>query len=310
MRSPASFDPVKAMKRVLGLRHERFARGAAWSGEKADDVSGHARLIQNINEDCGDGRRIARRLHHHRVSRDDGSHRHAAHNRRRKIPRRNHDADAERNIFEIVFFAVERGQFLRSTQAQRLASIVFAEIDQLGDVRIGFRPGLANFVAQPRVEFEAPLAQNVCRAIDAGYALFHRDALPAFERRMRLFHGLVSHLHGRFLEHADHLIGVRWIVRLDLFGGGDALAANRQRILAAEHAAHLCQSRFHSLAVFRLGEIDECLVGKFAALQIHCGFVAASCSGGCHKVAPRSVSGACWKAIHFTAARDGGTRTA
>ena len=230
------------MNRVFGCVTSASPAVLPGSGEKAHHVARHARFVQNINEDRGNRRRIARWLYHHRISSDDRSHRHPTHDRRREIPWRNHDAHAQRNIFQIIFLAAERRQFLRRAQPQCFPPVVFAEINQFGDVRIRFRPGLANFIAQPRIKFVAPLAQNIRRAIQAGHALFHWHALPAFKCRSGFFDGLVRHLHRRLLKHANHLLRVRWIVRLDLFRGGDALSTNGQRIFAPKHSAHLRQT--------------------------------------------------------------------
>src|SRR5580704_5080162 len=106
-----------------------------------------------------------------------------------------------------------------TTAATVFAPIVFAKINQLGYVRIRFWPGLADFIAQPGIQFVAPLAQNIRRAIQTSHAPFHRHALPALKRRMRLLHSRLRHLHGRLLKHSNHLIGMRRIVRPDLLRG-------------------------------------------------------------------------------------------
>ena len=66
-------------------------------------------------------------------------------------------------------------------QAQGLASIEFAEINQLGDVGIGFGPVLPNFEDHPGSQFKLALEQDVSQAEQQRGALLNRGAAPTLE---------------------------------------------------------------------------------------------------------------------------------
>ncbi len=184
-----------------------------------------------------------------------------------KVPGWNYDADAQRNVLQVIFFAAHGREFLRLRKAQCIAPIVFAKVDQLGDIRVGFRPGLADFEAQPGVEFKTARAKNIRRAVKASDALFGRNALPAVKGGVGRFHRFVGHGHRRLLKYAEDLGGLRRIARLGFFRCDHVFTGNNQGIFAAKHSAHLAQRRFHARAIFRLREVDKRLVREFAAVQ-------------------------------------------
>ena len=248
------------------MRHQRFARRSARPGEKAHHFARHSRFVQNIDEDRRNRRRIARRLHDRRVSCHDRRYRHPAHDRRRKIPRRNNHAYAQRNVLHEIFLAAHRGQLLRLAQTHHFAPVVFAEINQLSNIRIRFRPTLPHFVAQPGVQLVSALVQNVRRAIQTRHSLGHRHFPPFLKRVFSRFHRLLGHLHAGLLKNSYDLFRMRWVDGLDLVRRGDLFPADHQRILAPKHSFHLAQRVFHRFAVFRLGEIDERFVPKLSAL--------------------------------------------
>jgi len=75
-----------------------------------------------------------------RIPRHQCRHRHARRNRRRKIPRRNHRADAQRNIRHEVSFVLIRRHLLRPRQPLHLSSIKFAKINRFRRVRVRLDP--------------------------------------------------------------------------------------------------------------------------------------------------------------------------
>ncbi len=121
----------------------------------------------------------------HGVAGDDRGQRHSRHNRARKIPRRNHSPNAQRNVNQIIFLALHRRHRLRSAQPQHFPPIKFTEINRLRDIGIGFRPGLAHFINQHRGEIEFPLPQQIAHAKNKFRALFRRHALPFLKRFSR-----------------------------------------------------------------------------------------------------------------------------
>ena len=76
---------------------------------------------------------------------DDRRRRHADHDRAGEVPRRNHDADAERDVDHLVFLAFDRDDRLRLRVAQRFARVELEEVDRFGGVAVGFGPALADF---------------------------------------------------------------------------------------------------------------------------------------------------------------------
>ena len=171
----------------LGMRHHGIAEAGAGAGTEIHHAFRHAALFQQLDKLRRDGRRIARRLQDHGVAADDRGQRHAGHDGAGKIPRRNHRAHAQRNVDQSVALARHLHRQFGPRQAQRLARVVFAEVDGLGDVGVGFGPVLADFENQPGAEFELALAQQIAHAEEQAGALFDRSPAPAgkgFERRL------------------------------------------------------------------------------------------------------------------------------
>src|SRR5439155_7462298 len=79
----------------------------AGTGHKIHDTGGHAGFFEQLEELVGDGRSVGRWLEHDSVTRDNRGGSHTSHNGEWKIPRWDHSADAERNIFKMIFFAGE-----------------------------------------------------------------------------------------------------------------------------------------------------------------------------------------------------------
>ena len=115
---------------------------AARTWNEVDDAVGHADFAQEIDEPRSHDRRIARRLEHDGIARDDRRRRHPDHDRRCKVPGRNYRSDAERNIDELVALAVDRDDGVRLGIAQRFARVELEEIDRFGNVGVGFDPAL------------------------------------------------------------------------------------------------------------------------------------------------------------------------
>ena len=185
MRKPTSLEPVNEMKRISGCVRSRSPISLPEPGNEVHDAGRYADLVQQIDEPRGDDGRIARRFEHDRVAGDDRGRRHADHDRAGEVPRRDHRADAQRDVDELVAFALERHDRLRPRVAQRLARVELEEVDRLGDIAVGFGPALADFVDQQRVVIEAPLAQQLRRSEEILRALGQRQMLPGFERARR-----------------------------------------------------------------------------------------------------------------------------
>ena len=161
MCKPTSREPGEGDVANLRMRYQRVAKARAAAGTEIHHPFRHAALFQQFHKLCRNRRRIARRLQHHGVAADDRGQRHARHNGAGKIPRRNHSADAKRNVGESVAFARQLHGRLGLRKTQRLARVELAEIDGLGDVGIGLGPVLGNFEHQPGHVFQLALAHHI-----------------------------------------------------------------------------------------------------------------------------------------------------
>ena len=120
--------------------------------------------------------------------------------------------------------------------AQRFARVKLEEVDRFGNVAVGLRPTLADFVDQQRVVFEAPFAQQLGGLEEIGGPLGQRKLPPRFERARRCLDRLVRLLLRRRARNADDLVGVGRIERADLLLRFDLAAADDERIVLAELA--------------------------------------------------------------------------
>ena len=146
----------------LGMRDDSVAEAGSGAGAEVDHALGHSGFFEQFEELRGDRRRVARGLQDDGVAADDRGQRHAGHDGAGEVPRRNHRADAERNVVQRVVLAGQLDGRLRLGEAQRFARVELAEVDGLGDVGVGFSPVLADFEDQPGHEFHLALAHE-CR---------------------------------------------------------------------------------------------------------------------------------------------------
>ena len=91
-------------------------------------------------------------------------HGHAAEDREREIPGRDHDAHAECEISELAVFARHLHDGLRAAEPLHFARVVFAKINRFRGFGFSFGPGLAGFENQPRIEIEFAFAKQRGRA--------------------------------------------------------------------------------------------------------------------------------------------------
>ena len=144
----------------LRVVNDHVAHLAARPGHEVDDARGDARLFQKLEELVGDGRRVRRGLQDDGVSGDERGGGHPRHDGEREVPRRDDDADAERNVFEPIVLALDTRQRLRRGVAQHLSRVELAEVYGLGGVGVGLRPRLRHLVNHPRGEVVSALAQK------------------------------------------------------------------------------------------------------------------------------------------------------
>ena len=123
------------------MRDHRLARLRA-AADEVNHALGQSGLFDDLDEFCGDGRRVRRRFENDSVAGDDRGQCHTRHDSERKIPRRNYRTDAERNVFEDVLLARIRCDRLFARPAQHLATVELAKIDRLRNIAVGLGPGL------------------------------------------------------------------------------------------------------------------------------------------------------------------------
>ena len=134
--------------------HQIVAHFLTRARQEINDTRRQADLFQRLHEFGGNDRGGARRLQYNGVAGNDGRRGHAGHNREREVPRRNDDADAKRDVIEMILFLFVNRQRLGSAQAPHFACIEFHEIDRLGRIRVGFGTRLAGFESHERGELE------------------------------------------------------------------------------------------------------------------------------------------------------------
>ena len=254
------------------MRDDEVADFASRAGNEVDDARRHADLVQQVDEPRRDDGGVARGLEHDGVPADDRRRRHAHHDGARKVPRRYHGADAERNVDELVPFARHRDDRLRLRVTQRLTRVEFEKVDRLGDVAVGLGPALAHLVDQQRVVFEATFAQQRRRLEYVLGPFGQRQPAPGLERARGRADGLLRLFLRGGARDADHLRRVRGIERPDRLLGLDLASVDHQGIVPAQPLANRVERGLHGRGVARVLEILDGLVLKGGDLagRLHC----------------------------------------
>ena len=185
-------------------------------GQKLTTPGGHAGLFERFEEFRRDGGRIARRLEDHGVAADQAGAGHAERDGVGEIPRRNHRADAERDVAQEAALAGKLDDGFGLVEHQGLARVEFQEVDGFGGVGFGLVVVLADFEHQPGVEFELAPAQDIGGAEQHAGALFHGGVLPRLEGRERGLHGGLDVFEAGLLMNADDLGRIRRVDGDDL----------------------------------------------------------------------------------------------
>ena len=198
-----------------------------------------------------------RRLQHNRVAHDDGSHRHASHNCAGEIPRRNHRANAERNVHQAITLPGKLRRSFHLGHAQRFASVEFAEINGLGDVGIRLAPIFADFKNQPRAKFKATFANNIGHAKHKAGTLFRRATAPRGKGLQRRLHGWLDFRRTRILMQPHQLRRLGGIDGANFFGRLAVLATDDHVVFAAQFGANFIQRGAHLALILFFGEVDH-----------------------------------------------------
>ena len=243
-----------------GMLDQRIAHHRAAARQQREAAGGEAGLDQHFGEPGCHRRRVARRLHDDGVARDQRGGGHARENRQRKIPRRDDDTHPQRQVNQFVLFAGHLVEGRRRGQTQHLSRVELAKVDGLGDIGLGFDPGLAGLMDQPGVELHLAPAQDCGRAEQHGDTFGRRSGAPLREEGVGLLDRAARQFEGRSLMNSDDFGGMRRVQRLQLGGRPDALSTDQERVLPAELDADLGQSELHCRALFGNREIGIDLV--------------------------------------------------
>ena len=189
--------------------------------------------------------------------------RHARHDGQREVPGRDHHADTERDVEELVVFAGDLRDRLRFGEPQRLAAVELEKVDRLGDVGVRLGPALAHLVDHPRRELELALADDLGGAEQVRRPLLRRNLAPGFERAQRRVHRVFGVLLGPLRRAADHVVRIGGVDGSDAPLCLDLLAADDQRVVAAKLGADLVQRRLHLRGNGRIAEVGERLIDEW-----------------------------------------------
>ena len=147
------FRAGKGDKARLGMVHDHVADLRSGSGHEIHHACRQAGFFDQLKEFVSDRRRIRRRFQNNSVAGDDCRRGHPGHNCQRKIPGRDHRADSQRNVFEMVLFAGELNERLFAAVAQHLPAVELKKIDRFRGVAVGFGPGFGDLVNHPGGQF-------------------------------------------------------------------------------------------------------------------------------------------------------------
>ena len=177
----------------------------ALAGAEIDDAIRQADLFEQLHELGGDGGRVDGRLQDHGVSGDDGRRGHSGHDGEGEVPGRNHRADAERNVAELVALAGELDGRLRLIEAERFARRRTRGSRWSRLRRRRPRPSSCRPRGEPRAELEAAFANELGGAEEQGGALGDRESCSRSEGGLRGLHRRFDVLGACALVDADDL---------------------------------------------------------------------------------------------------------
>ena len=153
------------------------------AGQEGEHAGRDARLVQDLDETQRDAGRLLRRLEEHRVAGDQRGGDHAGGDREREVPRRDHHADPARLVgVRVGSHPATWPTRAPRGEAERLASVVLAEVDRLAHVGVGLGDRLARLrrPRAPRARRAAPRRIAAARKRIAGaFAATGPRATPA-----------------------------------------------------------------------------------------------------------------------------------
>ena len=208
----------------LGALGEGGPGRLAAAGQGDQRIARHAGLVQECDESLADQRRLLGRLEDRGVPAGERGDGHAAGDRDREVPGRDHGYHAA--MRDAVAEALE--------QRLRLRGVVAQVVDRLLDLRPGVRAVAAALVDHPGGEFVAALLEQLGGAAQDRRALGDRRARPARGARAGDRDRAPSPSGVREGGVANRLgVGVGRAVHRQLLGGGQLLVAGSKREVLA-----------------------------------------------------------------------------
>ncbi len=247
----------------LRMRNERIADSAARSAHEVEHSGGQPDGFHDLIILPARQWRVARRLEHHRVARNNRCAGHACENCEREIPRWHNNANAKRNVHKLSLLAFVRHNGMLDAVTQHLTCIELEKVNRLCGVGIGFRPCLADFENHRCIQFEAALPHQLRSFEQIVRSLVVRNSFPLLKLRDRNLHRLVCQIRIALLKDTNNFRRLRRIVRIEFRLRVNLLAANDDRIFLVELRADFCYCFFLCFAVRGFGEINEWFVFEF-----------------------------------------------
>ena len=246
----------------FGMGDQVVAHDRAPARAVVEHAVGQAGFLEDGGQVEADQGGQARRLVDDAVAGGHGSGGHAAGDGQRKVPGRDHGADAARLVKELVDLAGDLAKVARCAQAHGFPGVVFQEVDGLAHIIEGLPPLLAHFQDLDGGQGHVAFAGDFRRLDQDGGAFFGRGVAPGREGGIGRGHGRIDLGRAGLADMGQHFARIGRVDRGDAVVGGDVLAADDQRHHAAGLAAHGGDGGRETLAQARHGEIGQGLVVK------------------------------------------------
>ena len=180
------------------MHHEGITYLGARSWQEIDNAWWHGSLLERFEKLISNCGRVAGGLKNNGISRHNGRCGHSHCDRQRKVPGRNHHADTQGNVAQVVSLSCYGREGLGLVQAQHLPGVELAEIDRFRHVGICFRPGLTDLIDHPGGKMIFALADDLGGIEQNGRSRLRRCVTPGLERLFGNTDGLVCQFRRTF----------------------------------------------------------------------------------------------------------------
>ena len=229
--------------------------------EQGQGSFGKPGLAEDFGQEPAHDRRPLARFQHNGIAGHERGDGHAAGDRQREVPRRDHHRDSARQVLGRVGLAGHIAM-ARLRQAEHLTGVILTEIDRLGDVGVGLAPGFGALIDLPRGQLGSSLPHDLGRSDKHGRAGLGRGRRPGGEGPSRRLdgQGRVSRIGPG--EPTDDAREVARIGRVEGLGRIESRAGEVDRIRPPEPSEHEAQGVSHREANGPSTEVAERLIPK------------------------------------------------